>query len=71
MPRSIKGAEQSITAAAAPPSVAEHLECEPGQPVLRIDRLYTDDTGTPVELAVSYFDPAHYSYQVRLRRSPS
>ncbi len=71
MARSIKGAEQSITAAAAPPSVARHLEFAPGQPVLRIDRLYTDDADTPVELAVSYFDPAHYSYRVRLRRGPS
>ncbi|MGI8447973.1 MAG: UTRA domain-containing protein, partial [Streptosporangiaceae bacterium] len=64
-------AEQSITVAAAPASVAAHLEFTPGQPVLRIDRLYTDDADTPVELAVSYFDPAHYSYRVRLRRGPS
>jgi GntR family transcriptional regulator len=71
MARSIKGAEQSITAAAAPPAAAAHLECAPGQPVLRIDRLYTDDADTPVELAVSYFDPAHYSYRVSLRRGPS
>ena len=71
MARSIKGAEQSITAAAAPPSAADYLECAPGQAVLRIDRLYTDDADTPVELAVSYFDPAHYSYRVRLRRGPS
>ena len=71
MTRSIKGAEQSITAAAAPPAAAAHLECAPGQPVLRIDRLYTDDADTPVELAVSYFDPEHYSYRVRLRRGPS
>ena len=71
MARPIKGAEQSITAAAAPQAAAEHLECAPGQPVLRIDRLYTDDADAPVELAVSYFDPAHYSYRVRLRRGPS
>ena len=71
MTRSIKGAEQSITAAAAPAAAAGHLECAPGEPVLRIDRLYTDDADTPVELAVSYFDPAHYSYRVRLLRGPS
>ena len=71
MARSIKGAEQSITAAAAPPAAAAHLECAAGHPVLRIDRLYTDDADTPVELAVSYFDPAHYSYRVKLRRGPS
>ena len=71
MTRSIKGAEQSITAAAVPSAAAGHLECGPGEPVLRIDRLYTDDADVPVELAVSYFDPAHYSYRVRLRRGPS
>ncbi len=57
-----------ITAAAAPPLAAQHLDCRPGDPVLRVDRLYTDDAAGPVELAVSYFDPAHYSYRVRLRR---
>lgn len=67
-PGSIRGAEQSITAAAAPPLAAQHLDCQAGDPVLRVDRLYTDDAAGPVELAVSYFDPAHYSYRVRLRR---
>jgi GntR family transcriptional regulator len=71
MARPIKGAEQSITAAAAPPFAAERLECTAGEPVLRVDRLYLDDAESPVELAVSYFDPAHYSYRVKLRRSPS
>jgi GntR family transcriptional regulator len=69
--RAIMAAEQSITAARAPSFAAGHLACEPGQPVLRIDRLYCDQAGHPVELAVSYFDPEHYSYRVRLRRSPS
>jgi DNA-binding GntR family transcriptional regulator len=36
--------------------------------MLRIDRLYFDDEDDPVELAVSYFDPEHYSYRVKLRR---
>jgi GntR family transcriptional regulator len=71
MARSIKGAEQSITAEAAPPFAAGRLGCPPGQPMLRVDRLYLDDSDEAVELAVSYFDPAHYSYRVRLRRGPS
>ena len=37
----------------------------------RCNALPTDEADTPVELAVSYFDPAHYSYRVRLRRGPS
>ena len=70
MSRAIMAAEQSITAAAAPSFAAARLACEPGQPVLRVDRLYSDEAANPVELAVSYFDPQHYSYRVRLRRSP-
>jgi DNA-binding GntR family transcriptional regulator len=71
MSRAIMAAEQSITAAGAPSFAAERLTCEPGQPVLRVDRLYSDEAGNPVELAVSYFDPEHYSYRVKLRRSPA
>ena len=53
---------------APPRSPARHLGCETGEPLLRIDRLYFDAEDTPVELAVSYFDPERYSYRVKLRR---
>jgi len=65
---SVAAAEQSIIAAGAPASAAMHLGCETGEPLLRIDRLYFDAEDVPVELAVSYFDPEHYSYRVKLRR---
>ncbi len=65
---SITAAEQSISAVGAPPVAAKHLGREPGEPLLRIDRLYFDESDDPVELAVSYFDPEHYSYRVKLRR---
>jgi GntR family transcriptional regulator len=65
---SVAAAEQSISAAGAPVPAGRHLGCEAGQPLLRIDRLYFDGAGDPVELAVSYFDPEHYSYRVKLRR---
>jgi GntR family transcriptional regulator len=61
-------AEQSVSAAGAPAFAAPHLGCAVGEPLLRIDRLYFDADDAPVELAVSYFDPEHYSYRVRLRR---
>jgi DNA-binding GntR family transcriptional regulator len=61
-------AEQSVSAAGAPAFAAPHLGCDVGEPLLRIDRLYFDAGDAPVELAVSYFDPEHYSYRVRLRR---
>ncbi len=65
---SIAAAEQSVSAAGAPPFAAQHLGCDTGEPLLRIDRLYFDAEDTPIELAVSYFDPEHYSYRVKLRR---
>jgi GntR family transcriptional regulator len=61
-------AEQSVSAAGAPAFAAPHLGCDVGEPLLRIDRLYFDAQDAPVELAISYFDPEHYSYRVRLRR---
>ncbi|WP_052865422.1 GntR family transcriptional regulator [Streptomyces niger] len=64
----ITEAEQSITVAPAPAAVAAELACEPGHPLLRIDRLYTTSEGRRVELAISYFLPEQYSYRVRLRR---
>lgn len=64
-------AEQSITAVAATDMLTIYLDCERGDPLLRVDRSYTDTTGRLVELATSYFLPEHYSYRVRLRRGPA
>ncbi|MFF4767371.1 GntR family transcriptional regulator [Streptomyces sp. NPDC001255] len=69
LPDPIEEARQSVTVALAEPSVAGPLGCPPGHPLLRIDRLYVDASGLPVELSVSHFLPEHYSYRVRLRRS--
>ena len=65
----IAEAEQSITVGRAPVPVAKHLGCDPDAALLRIDRLYLSSAGHPVELAISYFLPEHYSYRVRLRRN--
>jgi GntR family transcriptional regulator len=65
----IAEAEQSITVALADERASEALGCAVGHPLLRIDRLYLDTNGTPVELAVSHFLPELYSYRTKLRRS--
>lgn len=70
LPEPISEAEQSITVGTAPAEVATYLGCEHDQPLLRIDRLYLTSAGQPVELAISYFLPEHYSYRVRLKRNP-
>ncbi len=65
----IAEAAQSITVAPADSAVGDALSCEPGHPMLRVDRLYSDTAGRPVELSVSHFLPEQYTYRVTLRRS--
>lgn len=64
----ITEAAQSITVAPATDAVADALGCEPGHPMLRIDRVYSDAQGRVDEVSVSYFLPEHYTYRVTLRR---
>jgi DNA-binding GntR family transcriptional regulator len=68
LPAPIAEADQSITVAAADPAGAAQLGCRTGDPLLRIDRLYADTAGRPVELAISHFLPELYSYRTKLRR---
>lgn len=65
----IAEAAQLITVAPADDPVADAVKTVPGHPMLRVDRLYSDTTGTPVELSVSHFLPEQYTYRVTLRRS--
>jgi GntR family transcriptional regulator len=65
--RPIHSAMQTVTAVAAEPDIAHRLGCEPGVPLLRIDRLYRDRELTPLELAVNYCRPDRFSYRIQLR----
>ncbi|MDT5209619.1 MAG: GntR family transcriptional regulator [Mycobacterium sp.] len=65
----IAEAAQSITVTPADDDVADAVGCVAGHPMLRVDRLYSDTTGRPVELSVSHFLPEQYTYRVTLRRS--
>ena len=65
----ITQAAQSITVSSATGIVAAAVGCPAGHPMLRVDRLYADDNGDPVELSVSDFLPEQYTYRVTLRRS--
>lgn len=67
----IADAEQLITAKAADEGLGADLSCEPGAPILHIERTYLDRQGEPLEYAVSDYLPAQYSYHSRLGRSVS
>lgn len=64
----IAEAEQVTTAVAASPDHAALLGCEVGAPLLHIERLYIDNSGVPVEYAISDFLPDHYSHRIHLGR---
>jgi GntR family transcriptional regulator len=64
-------AELSISPVILTTAIAEQLECDPGLPALRMDRIYSDNDGQPVELAVSYGNPGFYTYRLKLRRNRS
>lgn len=64
----IRGAEQSMTAKAADDLDVSQLGCGVGDPLLHVERLYLDATGTPVEWAVSDFLPEHYTHRLHLGR---
>jgi GntR family transcriptional regulator len=68
LPEPISGADQTITVAVADRRVASATECDVGEPMLRIDRIYRTVSGDAVELAVTRFVSSRYSYRSSLRR---
>jgi len=62
-------AQQSISAVAADERTVSLLGCEPGVPLLRIDRLFVSAVGEPLELSVGFFLPDQYTYRTVLRRT--
>ncbi len=67
IPLPVGGVSQDISAVSAPTSVSALIDCEPGEAILHVERLYYDSGGTPVELAVSHYNPRRYSYRMELR----
>jgi DNA-binding GntR family transcriptional regulator len=63
----IASADQSVTAVAAPAHAGAPIDVREGEPVLRIDRIYTDAEQRLLELAINYFNAARYSYRFEMR----
>lgn len=64
----IAGASQSITAVPAPENASELIGLQTGEPALYVERTYFDGDATPVETALSYYNPRRYTYGLELRR---
>ncbi len=61
-------AEQTLSAISADAEDAAAIRCEPGDPILRVSRVYFDALQAPVEYTVSHFNPERYAYRTELRR---
>lgn len=66
-PYPVSGATQEITSVAAPRELAPLIDCEPGEPILRAERVYHDAKDTPLEYAISHYNPRRYAYHLKLR----
>lgn len=66
--RRVAGASQNIIPTPCPANLAEYIDCQTGEPVLRAERLYFDTEGQPIEWAVSHYNPRRYSHRLELRR---
>jgi GntR family transcriptional regulator len=68
---SLRDAVEEVTVANVDDDVARWLEMTPGDASLRIDRVYRNMDGVPVESTINYFNPDRYTYRLRLGRAPS
>jgi len=68
LPHPVAGVSQVITAVPAPDELSDLIDCQPNEPILYVEREYFDTEDTPVELAISYYNPRRYSYRLELRR---
>lgn len=68
LPHPISGSKQVITAIPAPADIGPSIDCEAGEPIMRIERVHFDSEGRPVELCMNYFNPDRYAYTVQLQR---
>ena len=68
LPHPISGSKQVITAMPAPAEIGRSIDCDAGEPIMRIERVHFDSEGRPVELCINYFNPDRYAYTVQLQR---
>jgi GntR family transcriptional regulator len=68
LPRPVAAVSQDITAIPSPAELSDLIDCQPGEPILYVERRYFASDGKPVELAVSHYNPRRYSYRLELRR---
>jgi DNA-binding GntR family transcriptional regulator len=60
--------DQWTTASRADGRIAEELEAKPGDPILSVQRIFYDISGTPVEIGLNQYRGDRFRHHLRLHR---
>jgi DNA-binding GntR family transcriptional regulator len=67
-PGGVASVDQTISAVKTPADVASLIDSPEGAPALRIERLFRDKQGMPLELGVSIYNSERFTYELQTRR---
>lgn len=67
----VTSAEETVTAIALPESAAVLLQTPAERPTLRVERLYRNSDGVPVEIAVTTYASERYEHRLLIHRAGS
>jgi GntR family transcriptional regulator len=65
----VVSAEETVTAIAVPAPLAEVLHTAPDRPALRVERLYRDSDGHPVEISTTVHASERYQHRLTIHRA--
>jgi GntR family transcriptional regulator len=67
----VASADETVTAIAVPESMAELLHTPAGRPALRVQRVYRDADGVPLEISVTVHASERYEHRLSIYRAGS
>lgn len=67
----VASAEETVTAIALPESFADLLYTQAGRPTLRVERVYRNVDGVPLEIATTVYATERYEHRLLIHRAGS
>ena len=67
----VASADETVTAIAVPASLAETLHSAAGHPALRVERVYRNADGRPLEISVTVHASERYQHRLSIHRAGS
>lgn len=67
----VASADETVTAIAVPDALAESLHTTAGRPALRVERVFRNSAGTPLEISVTVHASERYEHRLSIHRAGS